>query len=297
VASPVPDHTAFSNLNTSVVSTQQPLPALPPAPPAGFNPLQATPAQLRLYRFPNKPTSPAAIASWTTAMKNARTYVAPKQTVSKFAAHTVYSTIWAGYVAHSSGVYDVQATWVQPSYYEGLDLNPADPSFWVGMGGYNSQNLVQAGADSGANNAGGSTQYEFWVEDYPNGTIWEANPAVNPGDTLYVDVTYGGATSQAYLENETTGQYTTVTFNTPYYDGSTADFINEAVGGTYTDWTSWGSTSFSGASLSENSGGGAIQTYPTTKIIMTNTGTSSGTLESGPGPLNSSTDGFTITAY
>lgn len=202
----------------------------------------------------------------------------------------------------SSGVYDVQATWTQPSYNEGLDLNPADPSFWVGMGGYGGvQNLVQAGADSGANNAGGSTQYEFWVEDYSgnpatNGTHWEAKPVVYPGDTLYVDVTYAGATSLAYLENETTGQYTTVTFNTPNYNGSTADYINEAVGSTYTDWSSWKSVTFSGANFSYNGGGGVINAFPTTEIVMTNTGTSSGTVESQPGPINASINGFTITA-
>jgi hypothetical protein len=235
-------------------------------------------------------------------MERALTYVAPQQTVSNIAAHVAYSNIWAGYVVPSSGVYDVQSAWVQPSYNEGLDLRPSDPSFWVGMGGWNTSNLVQAGADSGANNAGGSTQYEFWVEDYStnpatNGTVWEAKPGVNPGDTLYVDVTYEGSTSLAYLENETTGQYTSVYFNTPNYDGSTADFINEAVGGTYTDWSSWKSTTFSGANFSYNNGGGVINAFPSTKVIMTSNGTSSGTLESKPSALNSSINGFSITAY
>ncbi len=310
VSGPVLSHTAaFPNSQAPVgntqqsLATQQSLPPHPPAPPAGFNPLHATPAQLNFYGFPAKPTDPAALKTWTTAMEHAKTYVAPEQTVSNIAAHVAYSNIWAGYVVPSSGVYDVQSAWVQPSYNEGLDLNPSDPSFWVGMGGWNTENLVQAGADSGANNAGGSTQYEFWVEDYSsnpatNGTVWEAKPIVYAGDSLYVDVTYEGSTSSAYLENETTGQYTPVSFNTPNYDGSTADFINEAVGGTYTDWSSWNSTTFSGANFtSNNDGGGVITNFPSTKVIMTNNGTSSGTLESQPSALNSSTYGFTVTAY
>lgn len=268
------------------------------APPNGFNPLQATLAQLSAYGFPAKPSNPAALATWTTAMEDAKTYVVPEQSISSGPNHVVYNNHWAGYVVPSSGVYDVSATWVQPSYNEGLDLNPADASFWVGMGGYyaDSNGLVQAGADSGANNAGGSTQYEFWVEDAPLNTHWEAKPVIQPGDTLYVDVTYDGSTSQAFLENETANTYTTVTFNSPDYDGSTVDVINEAVGATYTDWTSWGHVTFTGAIFTAGSEGGDLTAFPTTKIIMTNNGTSSGTEESVPGALNSSTSGFTVTA-
>lgn len=283
---------------------QDSLPPLPPAPPSGFNPLQATPAQLKMYGFPAKPTNATELGTWTTAMEDAKTYDVPEQTQSNF-THAQYAPNWAGYVAPSSGVYDVASTWVQPSYSEGDDLRPSDPSFWVGMGGINSNDIVQAGADSGANNDGGSTQYEFWVEDYSlntttNKTHWQAKPVVNPGDTLYVDVTYEGSTSSAFLENESTGHYTTVSFNTPNYDGSTADFINEAVYTSpfhYTDWSSWNKTTFSGAQFSYNNGGGELVSFPATKYIMTNNGTSSGTLESKPSALNTSVDGFTITTY
>jgi len=303
-------HTAlFSNSTSTPVNAQQTppanysLPTPPPVPPASFNPLTASPASLRLYGFPAKPTQPAALASWETAMEQAKTYVTPEQTYSAVTHHaTYYNNIWAGYAAHATSVYDVSAQWKQSSYNEGWDINPSDPSFWVGMGGVNSANLVQSGADSGANNAGGTSQYEFWVEDYSNdpstnGTVWEAKPAVSAGNILYDDVTYQGSTSQAFLENVSTGQYTTVSFKTPNYDGSTADYINEAVNGTYTDWSSWGSTTFSSGDFNASSGGGAFGAFPTTKYIMTSNGNSSGTLESSPGSINSSQDGFTVTAY
>ena len=174
-------------------------------------------------------------------MSHAKTYDPPQQTASNYVHgaldHATYSKLWAGYVAEATNnkvggvapIYNhVQVSWVQPTYTGTI----ADPSLWVGIGGYyaNTNGLVQAGADSYASGAGGSSRYEFWVEDYPNGTVWEASPAVSAGNTLYSDVTYNGSTSSAFLENITTGHYTTIPFNTPYYDGSTAELVFEYVG-------------------------------------------------------------------
>lgn len=84
-------HTSF-NPNPPVITTQQSaptqqaLPPLPPTPPQGFNPLQATPAQLSQYGFPAKPTNPTALASWTTAMEDATTYVAPEANRFKYSS-------------------------------------------------------------------------------------------------------------------------------------------------------------------------------------------------------------------
>lgn len=138
-------------------------------------------------------------------------------------------------------------------------------SFWVGMGGWTgSSSIVQAGADS---NVPGSPKYEFWVEDYPLGTIWEAQPAVNAGNRLYVHVQYLGSTSIAFLLNESTTQYTTVTFNSPYYDGKSADYIYEAP--LSPPYPSWGSTLFSCCWLSSNlSGFGYFNSYNYEKINM-----------------------------
>lgn len=183
--------------------------------------------------------------------------------------------------------------WVQPTY-----SSNADPSFWVGMDGYDgSSDVVQAGADSNASSIGGSSRYEFWIENYPLGTVWEATPAVSGGDTLYVDVQYQGSTSHAFLENETTGQYTSVSFSSPYYDGSSADFVHEAVGGVY---GSWGTTTFSGCDLywkdsSGASGMGEFTAYNTTEIIMTNTGTSSGSWEAYPSAASNGS--FSVSSY
>jgi hypothetical protein len=271
------------------------------APPANFDPLAASAAQLKEYGFPARPTNHARLSAWIDVMGHAKHYDIPKQAPST-AVHnqygsTQYSSNLAGYVAQGSinggePYSDATAIRTQPGY-----SGSSDPSFWVGLGGFTTNDLVQAGADSNAIAAGGSTQYEFWLEDYPEGTVWEANPVLYSGDRVYVDVTYNGSNSTAYFEDYTTGHYSMVYFNAPYYDGSTADLINEAVGATYNNWTSWGITSFSqGSSVESNGYEVTLTSANDTMIDMTNNGTSSGTPETDTSSINDSTDGFTATA-
>ena len=277
-----------------------------PAPPTGFNPLQATAAQLAHYGFPPRPTDPTALATWTQAMQDALHYVVPDQVPSTSIHSPDYNYNWAGYVATSSNnggqqFVGAQASWVQP-YWPGGSGSTADPSFWVGVGGQSSscQDIVQAGADSGATNAGGSTHYEFWVEDAPKGTLWQLTPSVGPNDTVYVSVFYNGPnnSSEAFLENETTSTYTAVPFSAPDYTGCSADFINEDVGAPTAGYADYGTTTFSGAYVFPANGNndGDFYKFSLTEDIMTNTGTSSGTVESVPGPIDTGTSGFGVGA-
>lgn len=260
--------------------------------PDNFNPLTATADELKKYGFPRKPTNKTDALAWEEVMKYAKHYVKPIQIPSKSTHITSYSTNWAGYVGPSSInnnvlFTDAQAEWKQPN-----TVANANPSFWVGIGGYSTQNLVQAGCDSNASWSGGSSTYEFWVEDYPAGTIWQATPAVHAGDTVYVHVTYSGSQSSAYLLNETTGNYTTAYFNSPYYDGLSADFIHEAMGGVY---SSWGSVDFKSCYYSGLGQGGMLSTLNRIRINMTDTGTSTGTPEATTGDVVSDTT-FTVTS-
>lgn len=138
------------------------------------------------------------------------------------------------------------------------------------------------------------TDYQFWVENYPNSTIWQATPAVRGGDTVYVQVSYNGATSTAFLSNQTTGQYTTVTFNSPYYDGTSADFVYEKM----VDHANWGSTTFSNSMLtwqdSTGSGSGEVSAYNNVKRIQTTTELSTGTVQVQPSSVSNGS--FTLTA-
>ncbi len=92
----------FGDVNTD--SNQGILPTLAeqlPEPPANFNPLTATSAELSKYGFPEKPTSETELKAWEDAMAHAKYYVKPDQKPST-AVHglfaTDYSVNWAGYV-------------------------------------------------------------------------------------------------------------------------------------------------------------------------------------------------------
>jgi len=265
------------------------------APPDNFTPLTATPEDLKKYGFPQKPTNSTDLKEWKNAMENAKHYVKPIQTPST-SIHGLYSTgyayNWAGYAVQSvynGGVNYTRAwaQWNQPSY-----SGSADPSFWVGVGGYIYSGLVQAGADSNAPAQGGSNRYEFWVEDAPDGTIWEAAPAVSGGDNLYVIVEYHGSQSSAFLENVTTGNYTIVYFNSPHYDGTCAEIMHEAPGYVY---GSWGTMNFTNANVGTSTSSGLFTNYNYTKVIMTNNGGSSGSWEAYPS--SASNGSFSVSSY
>jgi hypothetical protein len=223
-----------------------------PQPPASFDPLTATPGDLQKYGFPAKPTNAEDLAAWDNVMKHAKQYVKPIQipSLNRFGlVETWYNwvpetaTPWAGYDVESgynntATFYSACADWYQPSY-----VGTHWTAFWAGMGGEVPNNdLIQAGACSGAEYYGGTAPYEFFVEDYPNGSIYEAAPALNAGDDVNVQVWYdGNSTGFVFLENETTNQYTEFDFNAPYFSGASAEWVNEE-----TAESKWGSVNFWG---------------------------------------------------
>jgi hypothetical protein len=148
---------------------------------------------------------------------------------------------------------------------------------------------VQAGAISNATFIGGPVSYIFVVEDFPLDLEWESYPAISPGDELYVQVTYGGTVSTAFLLDFRTYQYTSVPFWTPYYDGSSADYIYEAISQHY---SSWGYTTFSACDYVGSNGAGNLSNSQYTEDIMTDNGKSNGNVEAYP--LGVSNSGFIV---
>jgi len=221
-------------------------------PPIGFNPITASDSDLKKYHFPERPTDPAREKDWEQAMSHAKEYVTPILDYSKTnARHNTWTTsdLWAGLVipkssfANSPKITETDITYVLPRFNSSAFW--CDPCFWTGIGGYGTNNIVQAGADINALLFGGSTQYELWFEDYPYGPVYTLSPAIRPGDTLYIQTTWlnsGSSGSYVYYMNETTGKYTYLYFNGKYYDGSSADYIYEA---TNKQYCSWGHVNFS----------------------------------------------------
>ena len=237
-------------------------------PPSGFSPLTATDQQLSCYGFPSRPSTSAALASWTDVMQHAIHHVphttaqvpdsithqlipVPRLGVTPDTTYkgTFNATNWAGTVAQNidnSGVgnwFEVNARWNVPTFGTASSKAGYRMSIWPGMGGTldASNQILQAGTDTinpGPGNPGGS-QY-FWWENYPhNNEIPLRDVAVHGGDSAYVDVRYAGnAQTAVFVEDLTTNAYTSYSEYSPDYNYAvnTADWIVEQDPGRYQNY-------------------------------------------------------------
>jgi len=131
---------------------------------------------------------------------------------------------WSGYVATSGKTYtSVSGTWViakpDPNV-AGIDAT------WVGIGGANTTDLIQAGTEATVN-GDGTVTYDAWTETLPQATK-SISLAVNAGDTVSVTITE--QTTGVWLidmKNVTSGQSYTTTIR--YASSkSSAEWIQEA---------------------------------------------------------------------
>ncbi len=273
------------------------------APPSGFDPLTASKEELRCYGFPKRPTQPDALASWTAAMKAAKHYVVPVAS-GVIATGPEISSNWAGYIVHNTDQSPAMTwdetigQWNVPkanTSNNGLYVYP-----WVGMGGDGSPNIIQAGTSS---QNSGSGKYNFWWEDYPSGINLLSSPSVNPGDQVYVNVSYNGdKTSSFLLEDVTTGNYTNLPENTPNVSQDTAEFIVEEPQPTK-GYTNFGTVTFSqcyayGWTSTSQYLTNPFDQYNIRQMVMTQGGVNGGTVEAAPSnPPNSSTHGFAVYSF
>jgi len=121
----------------------------------------------------------------------------PSRTGERLPAHggTVDSLNWSGYAVTptSDGVTAVSSTFVVPS--AGL-VPPGFAATWTGIGGYNTSDLIQAGAseDSTPSNDALGPQYYAWYELLPasetqiTGCTGDPNCTVTPGDVMSVTI-------------------------------------------------------------------------------------------------------------
>lgn len=144
---------------------------------------------------------------------------------------------WSGHVV--GGSTDVY------TQVKALITTPTDRSYscgygnwgaWVGLGGYHSTNLIQAGITNSPHVAG---QYIFSIEylneSNVNPPIFVQSQTFPPGTDLLITVSYNRVTKKAlfYLMNYSNGISYSRTTNgdvSQYYDGSSAEWINEKNG-------------------------------------------------------------------
>lgn len=231
--------------------------AMSVTPPPGFRPLTATDTELMKYGFPVRPTSSAALASWTQAMAAWRATVTPRLSVQVSSTpHVVsgaYTTRhWGGYFdyTNSEAFTGAESTFAAPTVGSGCGT-PGGIGIWTGLGGHVSPDLIQSGIEAGRELGGPTVWQPFW--ELLNSThIWTPNLlqgstgaiSISPGNVMFSKTTYSPATTGSarfFIENETTGESTAYTIGAAssgltgpienYYNGSTADFITEDPGG------------------------------------------------------------------
>jgi len=236
-------------------------------PPAGFDPVHATDAQLKAYAMPPRPnpaTQPKEYGRWKRAMSLVKTREIGEITLTERShgpaailgrhtdaslRNTTYTTPnWSGFVnlngltGYNStySYYFVTSDYVIPVVKNRTCDGKWDlSSEWVGIDGFNGADVLQAGTESDAycGSNGSSTSYYAWFEWYPYNESRISLP-VSPGDDMYLVVWDTSATTgYAYLENQNTGVaqefYLTAPSGTRLI-GNTAEWIVEATasGGT-----------------------------------------------------------------
>lgn len=97
---------------------------------------------------------------------------------------TVTTPYWDGYTFPVSGVTGVRAEWTQPS---ATGRSDADASVWIGIGGWQQESLIQAGAYAAPPNEGGLTYNLIFYELLPAGPQ-VPQVTVVPGDKIAVSI-------------------------------------------------------------------------------------------------------------
>lgn len=232
------------------------------APQQGFDPLTASDEDLSYNGFPPRPdqaASPKAFASWVRAMNASKIRVTPnlKQTnrysgpakINKNAslsagdAGALESFNWSGYVNLSGGssygkasFFYVTAEFLVPVASQPFGVCTGDWDYsvsWVGIDGWNSGDVLQAGFEDDAycNGSTTSTFYSPWYEWYPNAWTNITNFPIAPGDEIFVVVWNSSATQGAtYMVNENTEQAVEIGFTAPAGTslvGNSAEWIVE----------------------------------------------------------------------
>jgi hypothetical protein len=140
---------------------------------------------------------------------------------------------WAGYAASGSNITSVTGTWTVPA---AGTLPPGVSSTWVGIGGFTTSDLIQAGTQQVSSPldqvfAGGA--YGAWYEMLPDNPVFitgcagDAKCTVNPGDAMNVTVANQGGNSWKISMADGSHWSWSGTFNYVSTESS-AEWIHEA---------------------------------------------------------------------
>jgi peptidase A4-like protein len=201
----------------SAASQSHPSVADCPSPPAGFDPLHASDAELRYYGLPLRPTGgSAAISHWENVVSHAKIrgcdrgqssfheHPTPRHTQGQLGWYWEDGYNWAGWEVNSSTFKYALADWTIPCV-DGASPTNSDTSAWVGLGG-DPGNLFQAGTYWNRQNRAWEAFYE-----YVPGASQAIHLAWLPcGHLMTAQIDYGltyGGKSYYYVADYTSGGY------------------------------------------------------------------------------------------
>jgi hypothetical protein len=276
-------------------------------PPKTFNPIAASAEALQQHGFPPCPDqlkAPAAYKAWAKAVSAPQTRLQSPQleqtTVSNGPARVVgngtsvgniiatQSSNWSAYVAYNHVVKPwargaAYAYWIVPVARQAFGTANGTwdySSQWVGLDGFGSPDVLQAGTEADAID-GTSSFYAAWVEWYPLNEDRISNFAVSPGDEMFVQVWNTSPTvGNAYLLNVSTQQAVSLTFDAASGTslvGNSVEWVVErpSLGGSLATLTNYVACPFDACYAFGSVGGGILNKdyYPgmDTAVLASNT--------------------------
>jgi hypothetical protein len=169
----------------------------------------------------DQPTGPDTAPS-TSVAPNPATSTTPPASLAPIGRGQSHN--WSGYNATGGTFTAVSGTWSVPQPTGGSRY--ATGATWVGIGGVNTRDLIQAGTQETMGGAG-QVRYSAWIEMLPQASR-TVPLRVSPGDSVSVSITEKGTDNWLIvLKNNTTGQsyQDTVTYTSSL---SSAEWIEEA---------------------------------------------------------------------
>jgi hypothetical protein len=240
--------------------------------PANFDPRTAPDSLLLRHGFPTRPdtqTSPELRKAWERAVTGKVNYIVPTFRVNPGKTHgparkseagsSGTSTNWSGSVVTVPNSGDsfkwIEGRWTVPNVYSSSTGNWDYAAEWIGIDGWGSGDVLQAGTETDVLFLGGSTQRECnaWWEWYHPGDLGEvqiSNFPVSPGDVMWCMVCVISPTSGSfYLRNVSSGDSTSFTMNAApgvSLVGNCAEWIVErpTVGGSLPSLAGYGTVFF-----------------------------------------------------
>lgn len=230
--------------------------------PEGFDPISASAEELEAYGYPRRPDpdDAPAYANWVRAVSTTR--VTPQFAVTnryhgpihkiglpavKGNTSFVGSGNWSGYVLTGNGsppFIEAAGVWYVPdigTQFRSTQYTPplvGYSSEWVGMDGYNSNDVIQDGTE--ADFYGGSAHYAAWWEVFPAPETKITNVSIHAGDLIsaYSEkvVVNGKVSGKFYLANLSTRQSFSLSHPaSATFFGTSAEWIFErpSVNGVY----------------------------------------------------------------